>query len=290
MWLTSMRALMCRDGVERMRSEVDDAGPGLVAAGPAGDQEYPLRLFLSAVAHLLLGDADTAEDRLADVTELTSDGSRLHLFPVVMAYRALLALGRPDLEAAEAFVQQGLTGVRRARGESHVTSLLVFATAARVALHRGDAADARAQLSEAQRLRPLLSHAIPWYAVGALLEMAEVAIGLADPSGARQFVRDAEAVLRRRPDLGVLGSRTEELRRRLTISAAPSGPTSILTSAELRILPLLVTHLTLARIADRLFLSRHTVKSQVWSMYQKLDVHTRGGAVVRARELGLLEA
>jgi LuxR family transcriptional regulator, maltose regulon positive regulatory protein len=46
----------------------------------------------------------------------------------------------------------------------------------------------------------------------------------------------------------------------------------------------------LSDIADRLFLSRHTVKSQVWSMYQKLDVHTRGGAVVRARELGLLEA
>jgi LuxR family maltose regulon positive regulatory protein len=62
-----------------------------------------------------------------------------------------------------------------------------------------------------------------------------------------------------------------------------------LTAAELRILPLLLTHLSLASIADRLFLSRHTVKSQVWSMYQKLEVHTRSDAVVRARELGLLE-
>jgi LuxR family maltose regulon positive regulatory protein len=64
---------------------------------------------------------------------------------------------------------------------------------------------------------------------------------------------------------------------------------STLTSAELRVLPLLLTHLTLAGIADRLFLSRHTVKSQVWSMYGKLGVHTRGEAVARARELGLLE-
>jgi LuxR family maltose regulon positive regulatory protein len=45
-----------------------------------------------------------------------------------------------------------------------------------------------------------------------------------------------------------------------------------------------------AGIADRLFLSRHTVKSQLWSLYRKLGVHTRSEAVVRARELGLLEA
>jgi LuxR family maltose regulon positive regulatory protein len=45
-----------------------------------------------------------------------------------------------------------------------------------------------------------------------------------------------------------------------------------------------------AGIADRLFLSRHTVKAQVWSMYRKLEVHTRSDAVARGRELGLLEA
>ena len=58
---------------------------------------------------------------------------------------------------------------------------------------------------------------------------------------------------------------------------------------ELRVLPLLLTHLTLSDIADRLFLSRHTVKSQLWSMYRKLDVHTRSDAITRAQELGLLE-
>jgi len=118
--------------------------------------------------------------------------------------------------------------------------------------------------------------------------MAEVSIGLSDPSGAHQFVRDAEAVLRRRPDLGTLGKRTQEMRGRLGALQA-AGPGSTLTSAELRILPLLLTHLSLTGIADRLFVSRHTVKSQVWSMYRKLGVHTRSDAVVRAQELGLLE-
>jgi LuxR family maltose regulon positive regulatory protein len=122
-----------------------------------------------------------------------------------------------------------------------------------------------------------------------LLEMAEVAIGLGDPVGARQFLRDADAVLRRRPDLGTLGDRMDELRGRLGAMEAlrSAGPT--LTTAELRILPLLLTHLTVHGIADRLFLSRHTVKSQVWSLYRKLEVHNRTDAVARARDLGLLE-
>jgi len=145
-------------------------------------------------------------------------------------------------------------------------------------------------LGEAQRLRPLLTHTFPWYAVGCLLEMAEVSIGLGDPGGARVYIREAEAVLRRRPDLGVLGPRTDELRGRAgALQAAATGNT-MLTSAELRILPLLVTHLTVAGIADRLFLSRHTVKAQVWSMYRKLGVHSRDAAVARARELGLLHS
>ena len=159
-----------------------------------------------------------------------------------------------------------------------------------MALYRGDLALARAHLGDAQRLRPLLSHAIPWYAVGSLLEMAEVSIGLGDPGGARVFVRDADAVLRRRPDLGALAGGRTSSGPRAGRCRRPASRHSTLTAAELRILPLLLTHLTVAGIADRLFLSRHTVKAQVWSMYRKLDVHSRGAAVARARDLGLLAA
>jgi LuxR family maltose regulon positive regulatory protein len=42
-------------------------------------------------------------------------------------------------------------------------------------------------------------------------------------------------------------------------------------------------------IADRLGVSRHTVKTQVVSIYGKLGVSSRGDAVDRAIELGLLE-
>jgi len=42
-------------------------------------------------------------------------------------------------------------------------------------------------------------------------------------------------------------------------------------------------------LADELFVSRNTVKSQAVSVYRKLDVSSRGPAVEAARALGLLE-
>jgi LuxR family maltose regulon positive regulatory protein len=287
MWLTNVRGLMCRRGVEQMRRDVEEDACRVPRA--ADDTEFPTRLVLSGVAYLLLGDTETAEARFGDATELIDQTARPPLFSTVLAYRGLLAIGRGDWGDAERVAERALAVARRSHIDSYITTLLVLALSARVALHRGDLVRARVHLTEAQRLRPLLSHAIPWYAVGALLEMAEVSIGLGDISGARQFLRDADAVLRRRPDLGTVGKRTDELRGRLGAMEALGSEGATLTSAELRILPLLLTHLTVAGIADRLFLSRHTVKSQVWSMYRKLEVHTRSDAVARARELGLLE-
>jgi LuxR family maltose regulon positive regulatory protein len=59
--------------------------------------------------------------------------------------------------------------------------------------------------------------------------------------------------------------------------------------AELRLLPLLSTHLTTLEIAAELYLSPHTIKSQIRSVYRKLGVSTRNEAVTRARELGLID-
>jgi ATP/maltotriose-dependent transcriptional regulator MalT len=67
----------------------------------------------------------------------------------------------------------------------------------------------------------------------------------------------------------------------------PAG--QALTGAELRLLPLLSTHLSFPEIATELFLSRNTVRSQAISIYQKLGVSSRSQAVARSRELGLLE-
>ena len=95
------------------------------------------------------------------------------------------------------------------------------------------------------------------------------------------MIRQAREILQRRPDLGELARDVE------TMQALPSGGSS-LTAAELRVVPLLASHLTLQEIADRLYLSRHTVKTHSISIYRKVGVSSRRAAIARLQEMGLL--
>ena len=62
-----------------------------------------------------------------------------------------------------------------------------------------------------------------------------------------------------------------------------------MTAAELRLLPLLTTHLSILEIAAELFVSPNTAKTHSVSIYRKLGASTRTQAVTRARERGLLD-
>ena len=83
--------------------------------------------------------------------------------------------------------------------------------------------------------------------------------------------------LKRRPGLGTLAGQAQALRARLAKERGSSASgTSALTAAELRLLPMLSTHLSFPEIAAELFLSGNTIKSQAISIYRKL------GAVLRS--------
>ena len=60
-----------------------------------------------------------------------------------------------------------------------------------------------------------------------------------------------------------------------------------LTPREYEVLQLLAAGTTDDAIAERLFLSPHTVQSYTKSLYRKLDVHSRAAAVQRASQLGV---
>jgi two-component system response regulator DesR len=69
---------------------------------------------------------------------------------------------------------------------------------------------------------------------------------------------------------------------------APESSATALSTREREVLSDLADGATNREIAARMHLSHHTVKEHISSLYRKLGVHNRTGAVHRARRLGLL--
>jgi len=135
-----------------------------------------------------------------------------------------------------------------------------------------------------------MTYAHPHWAVQARIELIRAHLALNDLAGARTLMVEIDEILQHRPDLGTLVGEAEALRFRLGKDRGSSVPgVSALTAAELRLLPLLCTHLSVTEIAAELFLSPHTIKSQMKSIYRKLEATNRHQAVTRARELGLVD-
>jgi DNA-binding CsgD family transcriptional regulator len=76
---------------------------------------------------------------------------------------------------------------------------------------------------------------------------------------------------------------------RLSIETISGSAVHGLTPAELRVLQFLPTHLSYPQIAGEVVLSTNTVKSQAASVYRKLGVTSRRGAVAQAQAAGLLD-
>jgi LuxR family maltose regulon positive regulatory protein len=166
----------------------------------------------------------------------------------------------------------------------------MYAAVARMALHQADRSRAHAELTRAQRLRPALTYALPYLAVQSRIELARCHLALFDIAAARTLLREVDEILIRRPDLGIFVRQAEDLRTELSHARGSSAPAaSALTGAELRLLPMLSTHLSFPEIAEEMFLSPHTIKSEATSIYRKLGVSSRSQAVTRSRQLGLLE-
>jgi LuxR family transcriptional regulator, maltose regulon positive regulatory protein len=241
-----------------------------------------------AFAVWLGGEDDEADDMFADVAEEGLEMGTQEAAALALAERAAIAVARAAWVEAEESVERALQITRRARMEEYPTTTFVYAMAARVALHRGAPERAQELLARAQRLRPRLTYSVPFFAVQTRLELARAYLTLADAGGAWTMLREIEPILRRQPDLGRLPAEVEELRTSLKTMRAKSPGASTLTAAELHVLPYLATHLTFPEIGDRLYLSRHTVKSHAMAIYRKLNVTSRNDTVERAHALGLL--
>ena len=282
-----VRAGMCPAGPEAMMAEA--------AFAAAQEPEWsPWRaevLWLQGEAHLLAGHLDEARKALTEASAVAVLMGNTDTGVICDSELALLAIDRGDWQEAAGRLERALATIDEHRMHDYVGCLLAFAEAARLSLRRSDPSEAHRQLTRAMRARPSATYVFPYVAVRLRLQLAKVYLALAEVAIARQLVRETDDILRHRPALGTLVGEIEDFRRVL----APSATTEVagrspLTPAELRLLPYLQTHLTVERIAERLFVSSWTVKTQVKSVYRKLGVSSRNDAVQKAATIGLLGA
>ncbi len=286
-WVATLEALMCRHGPEQMRRDAQSALAGLPRSSPM----LGLAAWTHGTSFLLTGDLGEGERRLAAMIEVASVTGNRYAVMTAQAQLALLALGRGDDEAARARLELARPTESVEDYPGYIHFALVAAAEARLEAASGNDEAALVALAVCQRIRALLTRAIPWYSVQTLLEMAEAYCDLGEVNAARAALLDASEILHQRPDLGVLGQRVQRLQAQsLSRGEGQSGWEWSLTTAELRVLPLLMTHLTLGEVAERLGVSHNTVKTQTKSIYRKLDVSSRSEAVQRAAELGLVDA
>lgn len=281
--LAYLRAIVCRKGIGEMRRDAQLAWEGLSPASPY----RATMLYTEGISFLLEGDPTRAGPILARALNLATHSGSLPLAGLILAEQCGVAAERDDWAEVTTLAEQAAAIVEDGHFGDYWTSALAYAWASRAAAHRGDVSRARFYLGRASRLRPLLTYALPVVSVQALLEMTRAYITLADPGGAAAVLAQADDILRQRPDLGVLAELAGQLQAGLANGTSHAIGASSLTAAELRLLPLLSTHLSYAEIGERLYVSKNTVKTQAYSAYRKLGVSSRSEAVVRTRELGL---
>ena len=280
-----LRAAMCPVGPEQMATDASFAA----AEEPAWSAWRAIALLLCGEAQLLLGNGDRATALFVETSAVAATLGNVNILVLSKAELAVLAMDGGRWADAAEHLELALATVDERRLHDYVLSVLAFAAAARLAVHRADRKDADRQLARAMRARPSCTFVLPWVAVRVRLQLAKIYAALADQATARHLLREIDDILQHRPALGTLVDEVSELRGILTSSAQTAvagGPP--LSPAELRVLPYLQTHLTFREIGQRLFVSRNTVNSEVGSIYRKLGVSSRSDAVQRATTVGLL--
>src|SRR5690606_34389059 len=117
-------------------------------------------------------------------------------------------------------------------------------------------------LARAMRARVHCTHVLPYLSMRVRLQLAKVFGGLGDRAAAQHLLREIDELRARRPHVGVLAEEIDRFRAKLGETAVRVASVP-LTPAELRLLPYLQTHLTIAEIGQRLYISRNTVSTEV---------------------------
>ena len=201
------------------RGRADALGRG-ARAGELGPEGWwrPSAQLAAGVAHALLGDAERARPALVLGRELAAAAGGTDEESCAVAELALLAIDAGAKEQAAAHAGERSRSPKR---QSWTGTWLRagYATAARVALHRGELTKAREYIAIVHRIRPLFNTGFPWLSVQTGLELTRIHLALGEARVAGTVLSEADAILRARPGLGTLSQLADELRQRIAMAS-----------------------------------------------------------------------
>jgi LuxR family transcriptional regulator, maltose regulon positive regulatory protein len=280
-----MHAALGQQGVGRMGSDAAHARPLLEETSAW----HAVCLFLEGVARHLAGDRARARELLQEGAHRAAVSAPM-FHALCLAQMAILATEEGDHDRGMILSLRAMAQVKRCGLEQCPLMALVMAVSAAVRAERGQVDEARLELRHAVALLDEVTDPSPWYGMECRILLARATLRLNGLTAASELLAAAAPALRRTPDAGVLADWFEEARAEVELALAATAEVDwSLTSAELRVLRYLPSHLSFRQIAERLFVSPNTVKTHARGIYRKLGVSCRGGAVECARDVGLVE-
>jgi LuxR family maltose regulon positive regulatory protein len=147
-WAALLCAILCRQGIDQMRADADEAARSFAAVGLA----VPAVALYRGIAQMLSGDPDGGDAYLEEAVG-NGDVGAPDILATALCYRSLIAMARNQWSQAEAFASQTRPLLRAAGTDHSFTASLISAVHARLARHYGDMAAVRREISAAQRPR-----------------------------------------------------------------------------------------------------------------------------------------
>jgi ATP/maltotriose-dependent transcriptional regulator MalT len=247
-------------------------------------------LVASARALFFAGELDEAS--AVAVRALEHPAIERHVPSLVVAHStlALVAVEHDRLDLARTHAEQAKAAVGRIGSSRSWLGASASAALGVVLAAEGAPVEAEYELAAAERFfaDEVATVHHTWLLV--LLARVRARRGrLADAEATLSSARDALGEL---SDSGPVPALADAVAQELETARDRASSGELLeapSDAELAVLRLMATDLSIREIGERLVLSQNTVRSHTRALYRKLGVHTRADAIARATALGLLE-
>ncbi len=281
----TLMASMVRSGLAEAEAHAERA----IELGGTDGVYGPAARVQLALCRFAVGRTQEA-DAICDEATALATSQRL-TGPLVgsLSLKAEVALVAGNESVAQSLAARAWAVAQESAMHDYTDPVLSRSILALLSARRGRRAQAQRELAAMQTLRTNLGSSFPIQSVLQLGGLARALAAVGDDAGAWTIIRDIDAIIASRPDLGALPAHVDSIRKQLRRAKAGAAGPSTLTTAELRVLQYLPTHLSFPEIADRLFVTHSTVKAQARAIYGKLDASTRTEAVSHALDAGLLD-